>query len=86
MGRKLKADTNPEQDLLNELSELIEQSQQQLVTQVNSTLTMLFWHIGTRINTSILNNKRAEYGNQIVVTLSRQLSESLFWRSDRSKR
>lgn len=75
MAKKLKPDTNPEQDLFNELSQLIEQSQQQLVTQVNSTLTMLFWYIGTRINTSILNNKRAEYGNQIVVTLSRQLVE-----------
>jgi hypothetical protein len=32
--------------LLKELSQLIEQSQKQLVSQANSTLTMLFWHIG----------------------------------------
>ena len=32
--------------LFNEISQLIEQSQQQLNTQANSTLTMLFWHIG----------------------------------------
>ncbi len=63
----------PEQDLLTELSQLIEQSQQQVVSQANSTLTMLFWNIGNRINKEILQNKRADYGKQIVVTLSRQL-------------
>ena len=62
-----------EQILFNELSQLIEQSQQQVVAQANSTLTILFWHIGTRINKEILQNKRAEYSKQIVSTLSTQL-------------
>jgi len=66
---------SPEQSLFNELSLLIEQSQQEVVSQVNSSLTMLFWHIGSRINQSILQNKRAEYGKQIVVTLSRQMKD-----------
>ncbi|MEK7718694.1 MAG: PDDEXK nuclease domain-containing protein, partial [Bacteroidota bacterium] len=64
-----------EKTLLNEISQLIEQSQLQLVAQANSTLTMLFWYIGNRINRSILQDKRADYGKQIVVTLSRQLTE-----------
>ena len=59
--------------LFNELSELIEQSQTQLISYANSTLTTLFWQVGQRINNSILQNKRADYGQQIVVTLSRQL-------------
>lgn len=46
---------------------------QQVVSQVNSTLTMLFWHIGKRINENILQNRRAEYGKQIVSTVSTQL-------------
>lgn len=62
-----------ERVLLNEFSLIIELSQQQLVAQANSTLTMLFWGIGNRINQTILQNKRADYGRQIVVTLSRQL-------------
>ncbi|MET4141136.1 PDDEXK nuclease domain-containing protein [Pedobacter sp. UYP1] len=66
---------SPEQSLFNELSLLIEQSQQEVMAQVNSSLTMLFWHIGSRINQSILQNKRAEYGKQIVVTLSRQMKD-----------
>lgn len=61
------------QSLYDELSELIEHSQGQLVSAANSTLTMLFWQIGHRINETILQNKRARYGKQIVVTLSRQL-------------
>lgn len=64
-----------EAELINELSMLIEQSRYQLVTQANSTLTLLFWHIGKRISESILQHKRGEYGKQIVVTLSRELCD-----------
>lgn len=60
-------------NLINELSNMIEQTQQQVSSQANSALTMLFWHIGSRINNDILENKRADYGKQIVVTVSRQL-------------
>lgn len=70
---KKKNITTPEQSLFNELSQLIEQSQRQVVAQTNSTLTILFWHIGNRINKEILQNKRAEYSKQIVSTLSTQL-------------
>lgn len=70
---KLKSEVSTEKILLNEISQLIEQSQQQVVSQANSTLTMLFWHVGNRINKEILQNKRADYGKQIVPTLSTQL-------------
>ncbi len=71
-----KKNTIPlEESLLKELSQLIEQSQQQVVSQANSTLTILFWHIGNRINREILKNKRAEYAKQIVSTLSTQLKD-----------
>jgi predicted membrane chloride channel (bestrophin family) len=46
-----------EKALFNEISQLIEQSKLQLVAQANSTITMLFWYIGNRINQSILQNK-----------------------------
>jgi predicted nuclease of restriction endonuclease-like (RecB) superfamily len=62
--------------LYRELSELIEQSKRQLVSVVNNTLTMLFLHIGGKINAHILQHKRAEYGKQIVATLSRQLTSA----------
>lgn len=36
---------------------------------------MLFWHVGNRILTHNLQNKRAEYGKKNVVTVSRELVE-----------
>jgi predicted nuclease of restriction endonuclease-like (RecB) superfamily len=36
---------------------------------------MLYWQIGQRIRQDILQEKRAGYGEQIVVTLSRQLEQ-----------
>lgn len=35
----------------------------------------MYWHIGERINRDVLGNQRAEYGKQIVATVSRQLQE-----------
>jgi predicted nuclease of restriction endonuclease-like (RecB) superfamily len=72
---------NVENDtLLQELSVLIEESKQHVSRVVNSAITLLFWRVGKRINEEILNNERAEYGKQIVVTVSRHL-ESRFGRN-----
>ena len=46
-----------------------------MVIQANSALTLTFWHIGNLIKTEILKNERAEYGKQIIVTLSRDLEK-----------
>lgn len=71
--KKIPLNLSEEILLVNEISNLIEQSKQQVVSQVNSSLTILFWQIGNHINTAILNNTRADYGKEIVVTVSRQL-------------
>lgn len=62
-------------NLLNELVSLIEKTKTQIISSVNSSLTLLFWHVGNRILTHNLQNKRAEYGKQNVVTVSRELVE-----------
>jgi len=62
-------------DLLNELIILIENAKRQVVSYANSTLTVLFWHVGKQILNHNLKNKRGEYGKQIVVTVSRELVE-----------
>jgi hypothetical protein len=41
---------------------------------VNAGLVLLNWQIGNRIRRDILQEARAEYGDQIVSTLSRQLT------------
>ena len=43
-----------ENDLFIELSQLIEQSKQQVVVQANSAVSILFWQVGNRINQEIL--------------------------------
>ncbi|MFC3158573.1 Predicted nuclease of restriction endonuclease-like (RecB) superfamily, DUF1016 family [Chryseobacterium arachidis] len=66
--------------LLTDLSHLIEQSRQQVAMQANSTLTILFWQVGKRINDDVLQNQRAEYGKQILPTVSAKL-ENLYGRN-----
>jgi len=63
-----------ENALFTELSLLIEKNKQKAISQVKSTLNLLYWQIGKRINDEILNNKRAEYGTQIVVNLAEKLT------------
>jgi hypothetical protein len=64
-----------DQALFAEISGLIEQTKGTVASQANFAMTMLFRHIGKIVNTAILQDKRAEYGKRIVVTLARQLAE-----------
>ncbi|MDI6688630.1 MAG: DUF1016 N-terminal domain-containing protein [Desulfobacterales bacterium] len=42
---------------------------------VNAGLTILYWQIGSRIRHDILKEKRARYGEEIVATLSQELTD-----------
>jgi len=57
------------------IKQLIEQGKQQIAVSVNTTMSMLYWQIGKMINDDVLQNQRAEYGKQIVSTLSRHLTQ-----------
>ncbi len=70
-----KGASTPSTDhLLGDIRSLIEAAREQTARAVNSALVGLYWHIGTRIRRDILGEKRAEYGEQIVATLSAQLT------------
>jgi DUF1016 N-terminal domain len=60
-------------ELLIEIRRLIEEARRQTTVVVNIGLTGLYWRVGKRIQQEILGNERATYGEQIVVTVSRQL-------------
>ena len=62
-------------NLLKELKSLIASTKEQVAISVNSSLTLMYWQIGFKINEDILKNSRAEYGNEIVHAVSRQLVE-----------
>ena len=65
----------PIQSLISDLRQIVEQCRNRVAMNVNSELTMMYWHIGERINRDVLGSHRAEYGKQIVSTVSAQLQE-----------
>ena len=67
---------NPEQKLFADVVGLIEESKGYVAVAINAALTVLYWKVGKCINDNLLQNQRGEYGKQIVVTLSRQLTET----------
>ena len=63
------------QSLIKDLRQIIEQARGRVASTANYELTMMYWHIGERINREVLSNQRAEYGKQIVASVARQLQE-----------
>ena len=61
------------QSLIEDLRQIIEQARGHVAATANYALTTMYWHIGERINREVLDNQRAEYGKQIVATVSQQL-------------
>jgi hypothetical protein len=53
---------------------MIETSRAHVAQTVNVGMTLLYRKIGCRIHQDILREKRAEYGAEIVASLTRQLS------------
>jgi predicted nuclease of restriction endonuclease-like (RecB) superfamily len=73
---KLAAETDnklPSADLIGDIRRLIETARHNVAVTVNAGLTLLYWQIGNRVRQDILKEKRAEYGEEIISTLSIQL-------------
>ncbi|MGL4333024.1 MAG: PDDEXK nuclease domain-containing protein [Bacteroidales bacterium] len=60
--------------LNSQIKQWIDESKQQIAVSVNSTMTLLYWRIGKRIKEEILQDKRAEYGKQVIANLSKDLT------------
>ena len=63
------------QSLIKDLRQIIEQARGQVAATANYAQTMMYWHIGERINREVLGNQRAEYGKQIVAQVATQLQD-----------
>lgn len=72
MGNKERLFESPA--LLTNVRQLIEQSRLRVASVVNSEISMLYWSVGKLISEDILKNERAEYGKQVVASLSQQLT------------
>ena len=71
---KAETHTAASEWLLSDLRLLIESAKSHLAQTANAVLVTLYWNIGKRIKTEILGNARAQYGKEIISTLSRQLT------------
>lgn len=60
--------------LIDDLRSMIDRTKESIAAAVNSKIAILYWHIGNRVRKEILNGQRAEYGQEIVAAVSRQLS------------
>ena len=61
--------------LFRDIRGMIEEARSSVAATVNAGLTMLYWRIGKRINKEVLRGERAEYGKEILATLSQQLMQ-----------
>ena len=66
---------SPPTTLHAELRTLIATSRQRLAGAVNAELTRLYWTVGQRLATEVLDGERAQYGSQLLEQLGQQLSQ-----------
>jgi len=62
--------------LFDDIKNIIEDTKSKVAISVNSSLTLMYWNIGKKINDKIVQNQRAGYGKEIIATLSQQLRQS----------
>lgn len=62
-------------NLFSEIKQLIEEAKQSVAIAVNTSTTLLYWNIGRAVNREMLNNKRAEYGKEVIKSLSEKLTQ-----------
>ena len=60
--------------LAADVRNMIGQTRDDVARTVNSGMTFLYWRIGKRIQMEVLQYERAEYGKEILATLSQELS------------
>jgi predicted nuclease of restriction endonuclease-like (RecB) superfamily len=63
-----------EAGLAADVRAMIEQTREAVARTVNAGMTLLYWRVGRRIQIEILKNQRAEYGGEILATLSQELT------------
>lgn len=64
----------PPRRLADDIRRLIVDARAHVAASANATLTLLYWHIGKRIGDEVLKGARADYGQEILATLSQELT------------
>ena len=66
-----------ENQLTQDVISLVYAAKQHAAIAVNAELTLLYWSVGQRISQEVLKGERADYGQQIIVKLSKALTQQL---------
>lgn len=66
-----------ENALFAEVKTLIQTARQQAAVAVNAELTLLYWQVGKRLADEVLKGERADYGKQVIKSLSKHLTQSV---------
>jgi predicted nuclease of restriction endonuclease-like (RecB) superfamily len=62
--------------LFQEIKQLIDSTKQESAVVLNTKITILYWKIGKHIQVEILRGQRAEYGKQVINSLSDRLTQT----------
>ena len=74
LANKDEQPTKSTSSLIQNVISLIESAKTHVATYTNSALVMLYWHIGSLINQDTLGNKRADYGDQTLLQIAKELT------------
>ena len=69
----IKLEQAPDRPLVSDVRQMILHAREGVARAIDSGLTALYWNIGHRVRQDILQEKRANYGEEIVSTLGKQL-------------
>jgi len=64
----------PEDKLFQDVKSLVLQARQNAYRAVDSERVLLYWQVGNRIRSEVLQNERAEFGKQVIKNLAERLS------------
>ncbi len=86
MSELLPRDEIPDDEvaLLGYIVGIVEEGQRVSAVHVNATLTMTYWLVGRAISINTLHSGRAEYGKEILGSLSHELTDRFGAGFDRS--
>jgi predicted nuclease of restriction endonuclease-like (RecB) superfamily len=59
--------------LVRDLGAMIDAARKQIAATADATLATLYWQIGHRVQTEVLEGRRADYGAQVIAAVGRQL-------------
>lgn len=55
--------------LVRELGKMIDAARAQVAVAANAALTTLYWNVGNRVRTEVLEGQRADYGAKVVAAV-----------------